>query len=156
MDGTYGAAHLGLARMREALGDFGEAERLYTMASRISDVATEAYTRRARMQRRRGNDAEALRDLETAVSLNPEAQDRLRELAGWYVERNAWPAALSIWRRLLEKNLLSGDASAASEARVQVRALSLLAGDADVVQSARGDASWVRRALARIARRAGR
>jgi tetratricopeptide (TPR) repeat protein len=154
IDGTFGPAYLGLARLREAIGDVSEAERLYAGATRLESVAAEALARRARMRKRLGREQEAFADLEAATRLEPHARERLRELAGWYAERRVWPAALSVWRRLLTEAARIGDENELAQARVQVRALSLLAADADPVRAGAQDhPSWVRRSIANIARR---
>lgn len=153
-DSTFGPAYLGLGRLRDFMGDFVEADRLFTMASHVPEVSAEALALRAGMLRRLGRIDEALRDLERAVRLDPTAHGRLKELAAWYAERRAWPAALAVWRMLRsELELRGADASALTEARVRVQALSLLAGETDPLVSGRTHPSWVRRALSRAARR---
>ncbi len=154
VDGSHGPAYLGLAWLREGLGDFAEAERLYAAASRLASVAPEAYTRRARLRNKLGRGQEALRDLETAVRLDPESPVRTRELAAWYAERQAWPAALALWRRVLAESEEDGNAREIAEARVQVHALSLLAGESDpVIGAARAHPNWVRRSIRSAAQR---
>ena len=157
VDGSHGPAYLGLAWLREGLGDFAEAERLYALASRLTEVAPEAYARRARMRKRLGHAVEALRDLETAVRLDPGSDDRTKELATWYAQREAWPAALVLWRRVLADAEEDGNAREIADARVQVQALSLLAGESDpVVGAARAHPNWVRRSIRSAAQRNAR
>jgi tetratricopeptide (TPR) repeat protein len=157
VDGSHGPAYLGLAWLREGLGDFGEAERLYAAASRLAPVAPEAYARRARLRSKLGRGQEALRDLEAAVRLDPESPARARELAAGYAERQAWPAALALWRRVLAGAEEDGNAREIAEARVQVQALSLLAGESDpVVGAARAHPNWVRRSIRSTAQRSAR
>ena len=157
VDGSHGPAYLGLAWLREGLGDFAEAERLYAAAARLSEVAPEAYARRARLRNKLGRGQEAIRDLETAVRLDPESPARTRELAAWYAERQAWPAALALWRRVLAHAEEDGNAHEIAEARVQVQALSMLAGESDpVVGAARAHPNWVRRSIRSAAQRNAR
>jgi tetratricopeptide (TPR) repeat protein len=156
VDSSYGPAYLGLARLRELAGDWAEAERLYNAALPSPEFAAEALTRRARLRRRLGRQLEALADLETAWQLEPDERQRARELAGWYAERRAWPAALAVWRQLLDRLERDGSAQELAEARLQVRALGVLAGDSDPVAGADpAHPSWVRRALTSVARRTG-
>jgi tetratricopeptide (TPR) repeat protein len=154
-DATFGTAFLGLAELREAMSDYPEAEKLYELAAHLPDSAAEARARRAAMYKRLGRRDEALRELEAAVRLDPTSRARQRELAAWYVEMRAWPAALALYRQLLS-TLESGGASDAdvAAARVQVQALTLLAADADPAVSGKAHPSWVRRTLARVAGRA--
>lgn len=156
-DATFGPAYLGLARVRESLSDFAEAERLYLMAAELPDSAPEARARRAALLKRNGREAEAMRELEESVRLDPSARAHMRELTAWYVQQRAWAAALAASRRLLaelEHSEAATDEIAA--ARVQVRALTVLAADLDPVQSAVKHPSWVRRSLASVARRGTR
>jgi tetratricopeptide (TPR) repeat protein len=153
MDPSHGPAYLGLGRLRHALGDFSEAERLYTAAARLPPSAGEALERRARLRRDQGRHAEAVADLRAAIDSDPTARERHKLLAGWYVERKAWPAALGVWRRLAAELEAAGPSDDLRHARIQIRALSLLAGEADPVQGGREHPSWVRRSIATIAGR---
>jgi tetratricopeptide (TPR) repeat protein len=154
-DPTYGAAYLGLAELREALSDYGEADRLYEMAAQLADSAAEARARRAALFKKQGRAELALREMEAAAQLEPQSPDRQRELATWYVELRAWPAALAVFRQLLGQLEASGAGDEeTARARVQVQALTLLAADTDPVISGKTHPSWVRRTLARVARRA--
>jgi hypothetical protein len=121
------------------MGDAAEAVRVYDQAARLSSVRAPALFGRARAAKALGYETEAFRALEL--------------LAEWYVERRAWPAALVAWRRVLAG--LDADAGAERErARVRVQALVLLAGETDpVVAGGAHQSSWVRRSLARMARR---
>jgi tetratricopeptide (TPR) repeat protein len=152
MDPSHGPAHLGLGRLREALGDAVEAERAYGEATRIQAVAAEALALRARLRRSQGRRDAALADLQGAVALEA-TPPRVQLLAAWFVEAGAWPAALAAWRRLLAA-AESGDPSVdAGRARVQVRALEVLAGESDPVSAGASHPAWERRALRAIARR---
>ena len=153
LDATYGQAWLELARLRGVTGDTREAERLYERAVRLPDVAVQALAERARLRRSLGRDTDALRDLAGAVNLAPTDQELAERLAAWYIEKRAWPAALAVWRRLAASLEASGDAEARRRARIQVRALALLAAETDPVGSGHNHSSWVRRALAQTASR---
>jgi tetratricopeptide (TPR) repeat protein len=151
MDPSHGPAYLGLGRLRHALRDLDEADRLYSAAARLPQSAAEALERRARVRRDQGRLEEAVADLRASIDADPSARERHKTLAAWYVERKAWPAALGVWRRLAAELEASGPSDELRQARIQVRALSLLAGEADPVQGGRGHPSWVRRSIARIA-----
>jgi tetratricopeptide (TPR) repeat protein len=154
-DPTYGAAYLGLARLREALSDYGEADRLYEMAAQLADSAAEARARRAALFKKQGRGELALREMEEAARIEPQSPARQRELAAWYVELRAWPAALAVFRQLLAELEASGASpEEIAQARVQVHALTLLAADSDPVMTGKTHPSWVRRTLSRVARRA--
>lgn len=151
-----GQALLELGRLRQWLNEYEDARAVYQRASTIHACAPQAFAALAQLARARGRNAEALADLRLAIRLNPNAFGRMRELANWYVARRAWPAALEVYRRLIAE--LERDPAHAGElrqARIQARALSLLAGDVDPVTAGRTDRSWVRRAIAAIARRQG-
>lgn len=152
LDPTYGPAYLALGRLREAAGDAHEAERLYTSAAHLHEYAVEALSYRARLFMHSGRDTEAFRDLRAAVDLDESKIALRRELASWYSKRRMWPAALAQWRRLLAVMESSPGSAGLREARLQVRALSVLAGPCDPVQAGAADASWVRRALAGMTR----
>ncbi len=150
-DPSFGEAYLALGKLREQTGDLAEAARVYDAASRLPSVRAEALYGRARVAKSLGHDRDAFRDLEASVEIEP-SRERLELLAEWYVARRAWPAALVAWRRVLA--LLDGEPGAARElARLRVRALVLLAADADpVVAGAGHHGGWVRRSLAQMAR----
>ncbi len=156
MDPSFGVAYLGLGRLREALRDDGEAERVYTLATRVQSSRAEAFERRAMLEKRLGNQEKAFVDLQTAVDLEPANTSRLQRLGTWYVENRAWVAALAVWRRLVvELEKQANNDGALSRARVQVRALTVLAADIDPVTGPGAeDRSWIRQALAAIAERA--
>jgi tetratricopeptide (TPR) repeat protein len=153
---SSGAALLELGKLRQQLNEYDDARAVYRRASEIHACAPEAFAALARLARARGNDAEACADLRTAIRLDPKAHARVRELAGWYVARRAWSAALELYRELIAE--LENEPSRAAElrrARIQARALSLLAGDTDPVAAGGTARNWVRRAIAAIARRQG-
>ncbi len=152
VDPGFGPALLALARLRQAMGDPDEAEKLCARAVRLPRYAADAFALRARLRRERGRIDDALRDLADAADRDPSAA-RLEALADAYVEQQAWPAALAVWRRILDQREASPGSPGLADARVKVRALSVLAGDADPVASGDASQSWVRRALSRIAER---
>lgn len=150
LDPSFGEPLLAIAGLRERSGDPREAERVYTEALRLPEARARALAGRARTRRALGSTEEAFLDLEASVALEPTRQG-LRELADWYIERRAWPAALVAWRRIQALAEL-GQAQDQREARVRVHALTLLAGESDPVSSEPGG-HWVRASLAHIARR---
>ncbi len=152
LDPTYGAAILRLARLRQAAGELREAERLCTTAVRLREYHTQALVQRAHLYRDSGRDAEAFRDLRAAVDSDETNTALHRELAGWYARRRMWPAALAEWRRLAALLETRPGSAALGEARLQVKALAELAGPSDPVRAGASERSWVRRALAAMAR----
>jgi len=153
-DARCGPAYVLLARLRSSLGDFGEAELLLAHAVRLPQVADQALRERSLMRRRQGRTSEALRDLETYVGLAPDDPGRLETLATVYIELKAWPAALATYRRMLSLYEGSLQSEPLAQTRIKVRALSLLAADADpVVAGDRTDRSWERRAMAQFSDR---
>lgn len=152
LDSTYGPAYLRLGRLRQAAGEYREAERLYTSAAHLRQYHTHALELRARLYLQSGRQAEAFRDLRAAVASDENDTALRRELANWYAKRRMWPAALAEWRRIAALLESSPGSPTLSEARLQVRALGVLAGSCDPVQSGASQQSWVRRALASMAR----
>jgi tetratricopeptide (TPR) repeat protein len=154
-DPSFGAAYLGMAELREALSDYSEADRLYELAAQLPDSAAEARARRATLFKKQGRSELALREMEAAARMDPKSTARQRELAAWYVELRAWPAALAVFRQVLGQLEASGaSVEETAQARVQVQALTLLAADTDPVLSGKTHPSWVRKSLSRVARRA--
>lgn len=151
MDPTFGAAYLGLGAVRELLRDWNEADRVYSIAARLPDSKAEALARRSGVRRALGRDADAFQDLEAAVSESPNRR-WLRNLGDWYVERRAWLAALTVWRRFLAEAEREGS-SDRDEARLRVKALAVLAGETDPVLGGSDHPSWVRRSMAHVASR---
>jgi tetratricopeptide (TPR) repeat protein len=152
-DATLGAAALRLGSLRERMGDRGEAELLYTHATRAPETRADAYHARALLRNTSQQRASALLDLAESVALAPRPE-RLQLLGTWYVEARSWPAALAVWRALLARATETGDEAALREARVTVAALSWLASDTDPVLAGSSSPDWVRRSLARAVRRA--
>lgn len=151
MDPTYGPAFMHLGALRERMADPAEAEKVYTRAVRIRESASDALAARGRLRRRQNRVQEAMRDLEAALELNPGDVAKLNVLASWYVERRAWPAALGVWRRILA---VESNEDATKLARIQVLALSSLAGPTDTATRRAPSENWIRQAIAHIAARA--
>jgi tetratricopeptide (TPR) repeat protein len=150
-DSTFAAAALRLGDLRERMGDPREAELLYTHALSAPETAADAYYARSRLRNLAQRRREALADLAESVALSPRPE-RVRVLAGWYVEARQWPAALAMWRALAADAAATGAEAELREARLTVAALSWLASDADPVLAGASSTDWVRRSLARSAR----
>lgn len=151
-DSTFGAAALRLGSLRERMGDKGQAELLYTRAAATLDGRADALYARALLRASAKQRADALSDLAASVE-HKSTPERLHLLGTWYVEQRTWPAALAVWRALLAGAQASGDQAALREAEVTVAALSWLASDTDPVAAGISSPDWVRRSLARTARR---
>jgi tetratricopeptide (TPR) repeat protein len=150
-DGRCFPALLELAEIRSRLGDYTEAERLYGRALQLEAAADEALTKRAAMFGQRGHTEQALADLRTYVQRRPDAVDRIQRLAAFYVDLKAWAAALASFRRVLALLVAQGGSESSVEhARLQVRALRVLAAETDPVGAGANDAGWVRAAMARL------
>jgi hypothetical protein len=152
IDSTLGEAYLRLGALRERMGDAREAALVYSEAVRLGDTRARALVQRSHLFRAVGRSAEALRDLEAAVALEPN-RDALSELANDYVELHAFAAALFTVRRLLASAQVSGDNAAEQSARLEVRALRVLAAETDPTAERAPKHDWVGRSLASIARR---
>ena len=150
-DSTLGTAALRLGSLRERMGDPAQAELLYTRALAAPESSADAYYARSQLRSLAKRRAEALGDLAASVALSPQPE-RVRVLAGWYVEARLWPAALALWRTLAANAEATGDQAELREARLTVAALSWLASDTDPVLAGASSSDWVRRSLARSAR----
>jgi tetratricopeptide (TPR) repeat protein len=151
IDPNSGAACLGLAELRRALGDLREAERLLGQATRIQDVRAEALARRADFYLSQQKPELALLDLQAAAEADP-APARLRALASFYLARRAWVAALEVYRGLQTRLPEQTSESERRETEDTIAALSALAAEADGAQHDMSELDWVRRALRHIAR----
>lgn len=150
LDPTNGEALLALGRLRVRMSDAGEAEQILTLASRLPDVAARALFERARLRKSRGREDDAIRDLESAVTLSPEEDQWVEDLAKWYVARRAWLPALSLYRRILAD---ARGSPRERHAELEVRALRLLSDDLDPVARGRSpEYTFIRRALSRLDR----
>jgi tetratricopeptide (TPR) repeat protein len=151
LDASNGRALLSLGRLRVRMNDIREAETIFSAATNFSDVAAPAFAERARLRKARGQDSDALLDLENAVALSPEETAWAEELGRWYVARRAWLPALSVYRRL---SVDFRGTEREKEMGLRVRALRILSGELDPVARGRAsDYSFVRRALARLGTR---
>jgi tetratricopeptide (TPR) repeat protein len=152
IDSTLGEAYSRLGALRERLGDPREAELVYSEGVRLGDSRARALLDRSHLHRAAGQRALALRDLEASVELDPNGP-ALQELAQHYVEAQAWSAALATCRRIANAALQSGDSAALETARLEVRALRVLAAETDPSTQHAKKHDWVGRALISIARR---
>ncbi|MEO7034362.1 MAG: hypothetical protein ABI548_10735 [Polyangiaceae bacterium] len=152
VDSTLGEAYLRLGSLRERMGDTREAELVYSEAVRLSDTRARALLQRARLYRSVGRAELALRDLEAAVSDEP-SREALQELAQHYVEAHAFGAALFTFRRIVALARDNGDSAVLETARLEVRALSVLAAETDPTSERPKRHDWVGRALFAMARR---
>jgi tetratricopeptide (TPR) repeat protein len=152
IDSTLGDAYLRLGALRERMGDTREAELIYSEAIRLGDSRAQALVQRSHLHRAAGRSQQAVGDLEAAVELEPNRQ-ALQELAQHYVEAHAWAAALATFRRIASSAQASSEHAAANDARLEVRALRVLAAEADPSTEPVKKHDWVGRALSRIARR---
>jgi len=152
IDSTLGDAYLRLAALRERMGDAREAALIYSEAIRLGDSRAQALVQRSHLHRAAGRSREAVSDLEAAVELEPNP-DALQELAQHYIEAHAWAAALATFRRIASSAQANGESAAAERARLEVRALRVLAAETDPCTEPVEKHDWVGRSLARIARR---
>ncbi|MFT3772196.1 MAG: tetratricopeptide repeat protein [Minicystis sp.] len=153
LDPTYAAAYLGLASLYEARGDVKEAERTYAVGLDHVPGFADALAARGRLRARLHRPEEAIADLEAAAALTPEALPLLRDLTAVYVTARALPAALAVSRRMAAVAEAQQDAAALTEAKVRVKALSLLVAEADPVTAGRSGRGAVRSALALAGKR---
>ena len=152
IDGTLGEAYLRLGSLRERMGDAREAELVYSEAIRLGDTRARALLQRSHLMRAAGRSAQALLDLEASVELEV-TREALAELAHHYVEAHAWSAALETFRRIASSAQTSDDSAALETARLEVRALRVLAAETDPTTEPVKRHDWVGRALISIARR---
>jgi tetratricopeptide (TPR) repeat protein len=152
IDSTLGEAYLRLGALRERMGDAREAELIYSEAIRLGDARAQALVQRSHLHRAAGRSQQAVGDLEAAVELEPN-REALQELARHYVEAHAWAAALATFRRIASSAHANLEHAAAESARLEVRALRVLAAEADPSTGPVKRHDWVGRALSRIARR---
>ena len=151
IDSTLGEAYSRLGALRERLGDQREAELVYSEAVRLGDTRARALLDRSHLYRSAGQRDLAVRDLEASVELDASGP-ALEELAQHYVEAQAWSAALATFRRIANVALQQGDSAALETARLEVRALRVLAAETDPSTQRAKKHDWVGRALISIAR----
>jgi hypothetical protein len=154
IDPTFGDAYARLGALREHMGDAREAELIYSEAARLGDARARAnaFLERSHVRRAAGRAADALSDLERAVELDAN-RSALEELAQTYVENHAWAAALAVFRRIAANAAQTADTAGQSSARLEVRALAVLAAETDPTSERPKAHDWVARALRSIARR---
>ncbi len=150
LDPTCATALLELARLRGQLGDVIEADRLYARALRQSGAKALAYRERAMLRRRQGRHVDAAADLRAAIEHGSSDLANLRLLASWYVELRAWPAALAQYRAIVRLLADSHGTEELEVARVQVRALEMMAAETDPVSNGADSDSWVRRSMSQL------
>ncbi|MEZ4227396.1 MAG: hypothetical protein R3B13_41040 [Polyangiaceae bacterium] len=154
MDPSYGPAYLALGHLRQAMGDAGEAGRVFDLAIRLPSGGADALAARAALRYARGDVGGAIADMEASLARDPHRVERLRQLGYWHIATHSWAGALSAWRRLLGEHERLGQSQELAQDRTQVRALTVLAAEADPVHGmGQSHPSWVRRALARISLR---
>jgi tetratricopeptide (TPR) repeat protein len=152
-DATYGPAYLALGEIYESRGDFREAERTFSTGIDHVTAFVEALVARGKLRARLQRGADAIADFETASALRPESAGILRDLSTAYISAHALPAALAVARRRLALADAEGDAHAATEARVEIRALTSLVGEVDPVTAGATGRGVVRRAIAVMEKR---
>ena len=152
IDSTLGEAYARLGALRERMGDPREAELVYSEGVRLGDDRARSLLARSHLYRAAGRSSLALSDLEAAVELDP-TREALEELAHHYVEAQAWSAALAVFRRIASSALVSGNTASLDAARLEVRALRVLAAETDPSTQHAKKHDWVGRALISIARR---
>jgi hypothetical protein len=152
IDSTLGDAYLELGALRERMGEPREADLVYSVAVRLTETRSRALLQRSHLRRAAGLGAQALSDLESAVELDANGA-LLQELARDYVELHAWSAALAVFRRIARNASEAGDTATLETARLEVRALRVLAAETDPSQALPPKHDWVSRALRSIARR---
>lgn len=153
IDSTWGDAYLRLGALRERMGDPREADLVYSIAVRLTDTRVRALVQRSHLRRNAGLGADALHDLEAAIAIADDDRSLLAELAQDYVERHAWSAALAVFRRIASLANESGETEALTHAKLEVRALRVLAAETDATREHGAKHDWVQSALASIARR---
>ncbi len=141
----YAPAYLGLARLREQMGDLDEARALYRSAAALPD-GQPALAGLAQLEYSRGNLQASILHLQQAVARSGDPQLQVT-LAARYTEIRLYSAALQIWRRL------EHSARPPPDVKLQIAALQLLCGSLDPVLAGANSDDWVRRSLARLALR---
>jgi tetratricopeptide (TPR) repeat protein len=152
VDSTLGEAYLRLGALRERMGDPREAELIYSAAVRLGDTRARALLQRAHLYRAAGRSELERRDLEAAADLE-QSRPALEELARHYIEAHAFSAALFTFRRILASAEQRGDSAELESARLEVRALRVLAAESDPTTERAAKHDWVGRSLVSIASR---
>lgn len=157
LDGACEPAYLALGALRTKRGEASEAEEVYSQAIARVPASTDALVQRAHVRRLLAKLDLAADDVGhalLAIGATGTAQEiaALRELVAIKRAQHEPAAELPGWRRLLAIARGSGDASLASEASVQTRALGIFVGEVDPALGGRSDEDPARRSLASIAR----
>ncbi len=148
MDGTYGAAYLGLAELREATGDIDEARQVLRVALEAIPSFREARVAHADLLHRAKRYAESTVLLLEALRLDRDSVALLEKVLRTAPRAGALPVALGAARRLASLAKARGDDRAAADAEVTARALTRLVSEADPVKRGRRHTEQARRALA--------
>lgn len=151
MDGSYGPAYLGLASLREAMGDVDEAKNVLALALEAIPGFGEALLAQADLLSRAKRYDESTASLLEALKLERDSLAVLERLLRVAPKGGNLPVALGAARRLAALARARGDEAAAKEADLTARALTRLVADADPVARGRKHGEQARRALATVA-----
>ncbi len=151
MDGSYGPAYLGLASLREAMGEVDEAKIVLALALEAIPGFGEALLAQADLLNRAKRYDESTASLLEALKLERDNVAVLERLLRVAPKGGNLPVALGAARRLAALARARGDEAAAKDADLTARALTRLVGDADPVARGRKHGEQARRALAVVA-----
>ncbi|NUO54784.1 MAG: tetratricopeptide repeat protein [Polyangiaceae bacterium] len=151
MDGSYGPAYLGLASLREAMGEIDEAKTVLALALEAIPGFGEALLAQADLLNRAKRYDESTASLLEALKLDRDSVTVLERLLRVAPKGGNLPVALGAARRLAALARARGDEAAAKEADLTARALTRLVADADPVLRGRKHGEQARRALATVA-----
>ncbi len=152
IDATFGDAYLALASLREATGELEEADKVLSLALEHIPGFDPALFARAELYGRAKRFDAATSVLLGILAREPEQRAALTKVIETASKAGRFPVALAAARRLALLLGKEGDLAAAKDARITVRALTLLVAEADPVCAKHRATSVVRRALARAAR----
>jgi tetratricopeptide (TPR) repeat protein len=155
IDGSYGAAYLGLGALREQSGDAREAEQVYSEAIEHLPGFWEARQARAKLRRRLQRRAEARADLGEALALRRSDGALLEQLAAWCAEDGDFPRALALYRQLRWQLEQQGDGAGVGRVKLRVKALALLVAELDPLRARHPRRDATRQALEGLVRARG-
>ncbi|MCU0657328.1 MAG: response regulator [Polyangiaceae bacterium] len=155
IDGSYGAAYLGLGALREQSGDAREAEQVYSEAIEHLPGFWEARQARAKLRRRLQRRAEARADLGEALALRRSDGALLEQLAAWCAEDGDFPRALALYRQLRWQLEQQGDGAGVGRVKLRVKALGLLVAELDPLRARHPRRDATRQALEGLVRAQG-
>lgn len=155
IDGSYGAAYLGLGLLREKTGDTREAEQVYATAVERIPGFWEAWQARALLRRRLQRRAEARADLSEAIALRRDDLALLEQLASWHAEDGDFPRALTLYRQLRWRAEADGDEATRKRLKLRVKALGLLVAGADALRAHHPQRDAVRQGIEGVVRALG-